>query len=591
VRQALPDDVEDLILRALAKSPADRLPMAEFAVALADLEVRLAAGTTTSGGRAHRAHRTRRLILGAVLAIALLALGWILARSDRSAVSPTSALDPRNLAVLYFDQRRGQESLAYLADGITEELIYELSRVPTLRVISRNGVRAYRDATVAPDSIARALKVGTLVVGTVAQANHQLRLSVSLVDGTTGTVIAGRSIERPRQQIFALQEDLAKEVSLFLRRRLGEEVSVLESRVGASNPAAWHLLQQAEELQKDVETLLLAGDTSGAAVRLQRADSLLGNAERLDPAWIKPIVARGWIAFRRLDVASRFDRRYYDRWTAIGLRHAGRALGLVPDDAAALELRGALRYYRWVLNLADGERQAAQLLTGAQADLEAAVSGNPTAAFAWTLLSHLHLGQGQTTQAKLAALRAYNADPYLSSARQTIWRLFQSSLDLDDLTESRRWCQEGQRRFPEYYRFAECRIWLYALKNQRPDIQQAWHDYQEYLQLVPPTARAYHEHYGQMLVAIALARAGLRDSANAVALRARVDSSLDETRELPQLEAVVRTLLGEYDEALNQLSVYLRANPHLRPAMAREQTWWFEPLRGDPRYRELVLGR
>jgi hypothetical protein len=91
-----------------------------------------------------------------------------------------------------------------------------------------------------------------------------------------------------------------------------------------------------------------------------------------------------------------------------------------------------------------------------------------------------------------------------------------------------------------------------------------------------------------MLVAVALARAGLKDSADQVAVRARADSTLDETRELPQVEAVVRTLLGDRDEALRQLSIYLAANPHLRPGMAREQTWWFRELRQDPRYQQLV---
>jgi len=589
VRQTLPEDVEDLVLRALAKTPADRPPMHEFAAALADLEVRVASGVPPAA-RADRAELSRRRLLAGALVIALVILGGVLARSKPRPALPTSGLDPRHLAVLYFDQRRSQESLAYLADGITEELILELSQVPTLRVISRNGVRPYRDTNASPDSIARVLKVGTLVIGTVSQAEDRLRLSVGLVDGVTGAVIAGRNIERPRQQIFALQDDLAREVALFLRQRLGQEVGLLESRKEVSNPAAWHLFQQAEELQKDFETLLLAGDTSGAAGRLQRADSLLRRAEQIEPRWVRPIVGRGWIAFRRLDLAARFDRRYYDRWTAVGLGHAGRALELANEDPAALEIRGTLRYYRWLLSLAGGESESERLVTDAQTDLEAAVSRDPTAAFAWTLLSHLLLSQSQTAQAKLAALRAYDADPYLGSARQTIWRLFQSSLDLEDLPEARRWCDEGQRRFPEYFRFAECRIWLYAHKDQPPHLQAAWEHYREYLRLVPPTARTYYEHYGQMLVAIALARAGLADSADHVAIRARADSTIDETRDLLQLEAVVRTLLGQRDRALDLLRTYLASNPHLRPSLAREQTWWFRPLREDPRYRALVSG-
>src|SRR6266540_6743229 len=134
---------------------------------------------------------------------------------------------------------------------------------------------------------------------------------------------------------------------------------------------------------------------------------------------------------------------------------AERALRLSPDDPEALDLRGSLRYYRWLLNLARSPAQMPELLTGAEADLQAAVAADPTAASAWAVLSHLWMNQSQPAQAKLAALHAYEADPYLASAKQTLWRLFQSSLDLEDARESNRWGQEGQRSFPEYYRFTE----------------------------------------------------------------------------------------------------------------------------------------
>jgi tetratricopeptide (TPR) repeat protein len=198
------------------------------------------------------------------------------------------------------------------------------------------------------------------------------------------------------------------------------------------------------------------------------------------------------------------------------------------------------------------------------------------------------MNQSQSTLAKLAATRAYQADPYLASAKQTLWRLFQSSLDLEDAQESKRWCEEGQRRFPQHYRFTECQLWLYTLKGGTPGLNRLQPLYQRYIELSPLPLRAFNEHYGQMIVAIALARAGLRDSADAVARRARADSIIDETRDLAQLEAIMRTLLGEHDEALHQLSLYLSANPQFREGMAREQTWWFRDLRNDPRYQRLV---
>jgi tetratricopeptide (TPR) repeat protein len=270
------------------------------------------------------------------------------------------------------------------------------------------------------------------------------------------------------------------------------------------------------------------------------------------------------------------------------LEHAGRALQLKPNDPDALELRGTLRYWRWLLNLEPDQTKAKELFSSAEQDLRAAVASNATAAVAWTWLSHLLMGQAQTAEAKLAARRAYEADPYLSTVRTTIWRLFQASLDLEDVVEANHWCAEGQSRFPQSHRFVECQIWLFSLKGVDPDVKKTWELLSEYERLAPASSREFNRSYGEMLVAMALARAGLSDSAKHVAERARADASVDPTRDLAQLEAVVRLLVGERDEALRLLSTYVAANPHVREAMARDQTWWFRDLRSDPRWRSLL---
>jgi eukaryotic-like serine/threonine-protein kinase len=583
LHRSVPPKVQAAVTRALAKNPAERFDMSEFAATLAGLE---------SDIKRAPAQRSRRVWTALALTAIALATSSVFFQSRREEPGPdarVSAFDPRHIAVLYFQPRTPQDSLSYLADGLTEELIHQLSSVPTLQVISQNGVVPYRHTSVPPDSIARALKVGTLVQGNIARSGGRLRLTVALIDGATGTELGSTTIERPLQEIFALQDDLAQEVAIFLRQRLGEEVRKKMAITRAeTHPRAWHLVQQAGEQTRDVDGLLAAGDTTGAAAHLDKADSLLALAQREEPRWSRPSVARGRIAYSRLDLVGTVDRPYFERWIALALVYANRALRVNPQDAEALELRGTLRYDSWLLNLGRTPAEASLLLSGAQADFEAAVAEDPTAARAWTALSHLRMNQSQSSLAKIAALRAYQADPYLASAQQTLWRLFQTSLDLEDAKESRRWCEEGQRRFPEFYRFAECQLWLYALKATPPNLGRLGSLYMKYLELTPPNIRTFNEHYGQMLVAIALARAGLRDSADAVAQRARADTTVDATREVALLEAMMRTILGERDEALHQLGLYLSANPQFREGQARDRTWWFQDLRTDPRYQRLV---
>jgi tetratricopeptide (TPR) repeat protein len=239
------------------------------------------------------------------------------------------------------------------------------------------------------------------------------------------------------------------------------------------------------------------------------------------------------------------------------------------------------------MSLEPDQTRAAQLLEDAEQDLRGAVTANPTAAWAWTVLSFLLSSGGQTAEGKLAAQRSYEADPYLKSARQTVWRLFQASLDLEDAKEARHWCEQGRERFPDYYRFAECQVWLYSLKEVPPEPASAWAEYERFVELTPPALKPYHRLYGRMLVALALARAGLPDSARAVAVSSRGDVSVDPTKDLAYYEALLRIVLGEQDEAIRLLSTYVAANPQMRASIAKDQTWWFRDIRNTPRFKSL----
>jgi serine/threonine-protein kinase len=374
----------------------------------------------------------------------------------------------------------------------------------------------------------------------------------------------------------------------MLRGRLGEEIRTREQRAGTSNVDAWVLLQRGERLRKDAETSLAGADTAGAGRQLANADSLFASAAALDAQWTRPWVERGRTALQQLDLASGFDPQVYRRRLADGLPHANHALALGASDADALELRGTLRYYQWVFNLAPTAAVADTLLAGAEADLRAAVAANPQQAGAWALLSHLHMRLSQTAEGKLAALRAYEADPYLASAASVLWRLYQTSLDLEDGVEAAKWCQEGGRRFPDERNFVECQITVNALAGSRPDVPRMWQLLEQNVALYPPNQREYRRRRGELLVAMTLVRAGLADSARSVAVRARADATVDPIRDLVYIEAMLRNMLGDRDEALRLVGSYLAANPQDRASLAKDYTWWWAGIRDDPRFRSLV---
>jgi hypothetical protein len=185
-------------------------------------------------------------------------------------------------------------------------------------------------------------------------------------------------------------------------------------------------------------------------------------------------------------------------------------------------------------------------------------------------------------------LKAYETDPYLTDANEVLYRLFTSSLDLEDGAGAERWCREGQRRFPTDPYFTECQFELMALPGQTVDVPQAWRIVDEDVNLWPPNARDFRRRRDQMLMAFVLVNAGLKDSADRVALRARADASVDPNRELVYFEAALRNRLGERDESLRLLGLYVATNPQDRNTLANDQSWWWRGVHDDPRFKRLV---
>ena len=592
VRTTIPDAVEDAILRALAKTPADRFPTtALFAEAL-----QKPSAATGPMRRMTRPVPAPRRWLGirwgvalGVVGVVMVAAAWgtrsVWSRSARPAAGSAGGLDPRRIAVLYFDDLSRDSSLAYLADGLTETLIDELGPVKPLEVISRNGVARYRHATVSRDSIARAFRVGSLVEGSVEEVGDRVRVTVRLVDGSSGADIDRQTFEQPKGNLLRIRDTLTQQVASALRGRLGEEIRLREQKGGTENVTAWVLLQQAERARKLADSLAKS-DMVAATREFGHADSLSAAAEAADRAWDEPTVLRGFIAYRQSRLAG--DAPEASRRIDTGLGHVERALGVNPKNARALELRGSLRYWRWLLHLVPDPREAADLLKRAEQDLRSAVALDASLAGAWSALSHLDNVKSDEVQGKIDALRAYEADAYYSSADLIVWRLFLASYDLEQFVDAVHWCDVGQQRFPKDPRFVECQLWLMTSSAEAPDVAKAWQLVGQLGELTPAQRWEFGKLKAQMAVAAVLARDRSVDSSRRVLTRSRGNPKLDPAQELLYLEAFVRTLLGDRDDALQLLKRYVAANPERRVDLAKDSQWWFRELRNDPRYRQLA---
>ncbi|MFQ5689507.1 MAG: hypothetical protein ACE5HQ_04455 [Gemmatimonadota bacterium] len=504
--------------------------------------------------------------------------GPIVLESRPSSPGSSVPLDPTHVAVLYFDDFSPGQDLGYLADGLTEALIHELARVTSLQVISRNGVKPYRDPRIPVDSLARVLGAGSLVEGSVERSGDTLSARIQLIDGTSGLELLSRRLRRNGKNLLRLRDDMVAEAGRLLSQRLGHRLDLAQTRAGTRSSQAWTRFQQAADLIEDADTLRWSlGDAAAARRTLVRADSLLAEAESLDGRWVDPVVQRGWTAAKLARIGAPSRPRYDESALRRGLAYAERALEMRPGDPTALELRGSLRSdLSWLTAVAADSAQVVRLREQAERDLRACVDADPSRARAWVALADLLRSGGDFPEASVAARHALDADPFLIHAeKEILFSLAQVWLDLGDLERASRWNDEGRQRYPVEPAFTAAKLVILAGRDGAgASVDTAW-------SLVDALGGW---NSGRFLVAAALARAGLRDSARSVISATRAEASGDPWE--AYYEAKPRIELGERQQALDLLGRFLDALPNRKEYIARD--WWWKPLHGNPQFQRLV---
>lgn len=234
-----------------------------------------------------RMDRARWLTLAAGALAAASVLAWWLVRSDDVGSQAGGATALSSVAVLSFENLTGEPENAYLGDGIAEEVIHALARVPNLKVPARTSTFSYRGRAVDVRTIARDLGVQAVVEGSVRSAGDQIRVTVQLADGRTGYHLWSRSFERDAGDLLAMQDEIAANVVAALAVQPGQNSVPAPRAQGTDDVEAWRLHTQADALlfRKPTES------------NLATANRLLGEAIARDSNY-----SRAWStrAFTRL---------------------------------------------------------------------------------------------------------------------------------------------------------------------------------------------------------------------------------------------------------------------------------------------------
>ncbi len=195
-----------------------------------------------------------------VIAAALLSVGlFFIGRYSATNRVTTSGLAEKSIAVLPFENQNRDPDADYLCDGIPESIINALSELPKLKVMSRNSVFHYKGKETDAQTVGKELKVQTLLTGRVRQRGDGLTIGVELINAQDNSQMWGQQYNRKLADVFAVQEEIAKEVSTKLRLKLtGAEQEQLAKRPTENLKAFQYYMQGRTAAQRRTNADLLA---------------------------------------------------------------------------------------------------------------------------------------------------------------------------------------------------------------------------------------------------------------------------------------------------------------------------------------------
>ena len=184
----------------------------------------LAARLRGCSGHASNMRRIRFAIASTVILIFGASAFFIFhsLRTHPAAVESVSnpAVLEKSVAVLPFDNQNRDPDIDYLSDGITESIIHSLSQLSQLKVMARSTVFQYKGQEVDPRKVGHELGVGAVVMGRLLQQGDNLTIRTELVNVSDGTELWGQQYNRKVAEVFAVQEEIAREISDKLRLKL-----------------------------------------------------------------------------------------------------------------------------------------------------------------------------------------------------------------------------------------------------------------------------------------------------------------------------------------------------------------------------------
>jgi serine/threonine-protein kinase len=499
--------------------------------------------------------KRRNRLLGVVAAVVLIAAvtgGILLTRSQR--IPPTvvpagqvaaaaAAERARSIVVLPFVNIGRDSTDDYLADGLTNDLINALGRVPALRVTSRSVATSAREKFTSASEIGKALNVGRILEGTVQRDGNRLRVTARVTNTDDGFMVWSDMFERTLKDVFAVQDEISSAIADALGAQMGAVKTDALAERGTADDDAYDLYLRGRHFFEE------RGE--GA---LRRALDLFHQAARKDPRF-----ARAYAGIASVySVLPLYSRASEDTLFAPGLQAATMAIQLDSTLAEAYASRAVLLNGRWRW------REAEQ-------DFRRAIAFDPRYAAAHQWYGEQLMVRNRVAEAVDHLRRAAELDPVSPViASSYAMALAHAHRDPEAIAQARRAVELDSSLFLP-------RLVLglgHLLANRTPDAIR---------ELEPALGLSGNSPFVQAVLGYAYAVGGQRQNAEALAQQLAARDDPDSQGAL----AVVQIALGDTARALTNLESAARRHAPIFTVQPLGAAM-FDPVRASPRFQAVL---
>jgi serine/threonine protein kinase/tetratricopeptide (TPR) repeat protein len=289
-----------------------------------------------------------------------------------------AATQQRSVAVLYFENQGGAKEDEYFRDGITEDIVTELLKIKQLQIFPRSEMLAFRDKPVTALQAGQQLGAAYVLEGSIRRAGNRVRITAQLVEASTRHSVWAERYDRQLEDVFAIQEEIARSIAQALRVTLTPQEEKTIARKPTENPQAYDFY--------------LRGRSYTRRDNLDYGLQMFEQAIQLDPNFA---LAHGGIA----QLCGRIyeTREQNPKWIERGLAACDRATALAPDLPEVLIAHARICY-------AQKKYDEALLLAWR------AIERKPDCEASWNILGRVYFASGRFAEASALTERAIEAN-------------------------------------------------------------------------------------------------------------------------------------------------------------------------------------